>query len=33
MSTDQAASAADRGSELTEGLGAWQPIETAPRDA
>lgn len=32
MEQDQAPSAADRGSELSEGLGAWQPIETAPAE-
>jgi hypothetical protein len=32
MNTTEEANAADHGSALSEGLGAWQPIETAPRD-
>ena len=30
MNTTDDTSAADRGSALSEGLGAWQPIATAP---
>ena len=32
MEADQGTNAANRGSALSEGLGAWQPIATAPRD-
>ncbi|HQR20765.1 MAG TPA: hypothetical protein PKV98_07855 [Burkholderiaceae bacterium] len=32
MSTTDDTNAADRGSALSEGLGAWQPIATAPCD-